>query len=115
MRDHLANERTLLAWVRTSLALMAFGVAVAKLATFLQIAALDHPELGASLPAPIWSKLLGVALVLGGLFTVGLGAARTRRWSREVSGTPPPSATMWAMIIATVIMAVGVAAYILLG
>jgi putative membrane protein len=29
-RDHLANERTLLAWVRTALGLMGLGVMVAK-------------------------------------------------------------------------------------
>ncbi|GMI40563.1 hypothetical protein TrCOL_g3622 [Triparma columacea] len=29
-RDHLANERTLLAWVRTSIALIALGIAIAK-------------------------------------------------------------------------------------
>ncbi|TVQ87096.1 MAG: DUF202 domain-containing protein [Deltaproteobacteria bacterium] len=115
MRDHLANERTLLAWVRTALALMAFGVAVAKLATFLQIAALDHPDLAVRLPAPLWSKMLGVALVLGGFVTVVLGSLRTRHWSREVRGAPPPSATLWVMSVATMIMAVGVSAYILLG
>lgn len=30
-RDHLANERTFLAWVRTGLALIVLGVAVARL------------------------------------------------------------------------------------
>ena len=29
-RDHLANERTLLAWVRTALSLIALGLAIAK-------------------------------------------------------------------------------------
>ena len=29
-RDHLANERTLLAWVRTSIAMIALGIAIAK-------------------------------------------------------------------------------------
>ncbi|GMI11475.1 hypothetical protein TrVE_jg10553 [Triparma verrucosa] len=29
-RDHLANERTLLAWVRTAVALLALGIAIAK-------------------------------------------------------------------------------------
>ena len=29
-RDHLANERTLLAWVRTSIAMIALGIAITK-------------------------------------------------------------------------------------
>lgn len=32
--DHLANERTYLAWMRTSIALMGFGVVIARLRLF---------------------------------------------------------------------------------
>ena len=35
-RVHLANERTFLAWIRTSIALMAFGFVVEKFALFLK-------------------------------------------------------------------------------
>jgi putative membrane protein len=38
-----ANERTLLAWIRTGLTLMAFGFVVARLSVWLQ---LEHPERG---------------------------------------------------------------------
>ncbi len=34
--DHLANERTLLAWIRTGIAIMAFGFVVVKFSFFLQ-------------------------------------------------------------------------------
>jgi putative membrane protein len=37
--DHTANERTFLAWVRTAIAVMAFGFLVAKFDLFLKIAA----------------------------------------------------------------------------
>ena len=33
IRDHLANERTYLAWLRTGMAMMGFGVVIAKLDT----------------------------------------------------------------------------------
>ncbi len=36
-----ANERTMLAWVRTGLTLMAFGFVVARMSVWLQ---LEHPE-----------------------------------------------------------------------
>jgi putative membrane protein len=32
--DHLANERTFLAWVRTSIGIMAFGFVVVKFSLF---------------------------------------------------------------------------------
>ena len=37
--DHVANERTFLAWVRTAIAVMAFGFLVAKLDLFLKVTA----------------------------------------------------------------------------
>jgi uncharacterized membrane protein YidH (DUF202 family) len=35
-RDHMANERTFLAWIRTSLGIMAFGFVVEKFSFFLK-------------------------------------------------------------------------------
>jgi|688.fasta_scaffold74034_5 putative membrane protein len=35
-RDHLANERTFLAWIRTSIGIMAFGFVVEKFALFIK-------------------------------------------------------------------------------
>lgn len=34
--DHLANERTFLAWIRTSIALMGFGFVIVKFAVFVR-------------------------------------------------------------------------------
>ena len=36
--DHAANERTYLAWVRTAIAVMAFGFLVEKFDLFLEVA-----------------------------------------------------------------------------
>ena len=37
--DHAANERTFLAWVRTAIAVMAFGFVIERFDLFLQVAA----------------------------------------------------------------------------
>ena len=39
--DHAANERTFLAWIRTAIAVMAFGFLVERFDLFLQIAGQD--------------------------------------------------------------------------
>lgn len=64
--DHLANERTFLAWIRTSIGIMAFGFVVERFSLFSkQLMAVFTKE-----PSPEqYSPILGVALVgLGALF-----------------------------------------------
>lgn len=60
VRDHLANERTYLAWMRTAIALMGFGVVIVRLRYF-QIPQVPHPGAG-------WE--LGLLFSLVGLLTV---------------------------------------------
>jgi putative membrane protein len=67
-RFTLANERTFLAWLRTSLALIAAGVAVVQLV----------PEFG----APGGRRAIGMVLVGMGIL-VSLGG--TRRWRQVQS------------------------------
>ncbi|WP_171036492.1 YidH family protein [Dyadobacter sediminis] len=68
--DHLANERTFLAWIRTSIGIMGFGFVVVKFSLFIrQIAA----ALGSKAPVPAtgFSPVIGVLLVsLGALATL---------------------------------------------
>lgn len=60
VRDHLANERTYLAWMRSAIALMGFGVVIVRLRYF-QIPEVPHPSAG-------WK--LGLLFSLVGLMTV---------------------------------------------
>ncbi len=66
--DHLANERTFLAWIRTSIGIMGFGFVVVKFSLFMrQLAAvLEAPQ---ALPRGSgFSQVVGITLVaLGGL------------------------------------------------
>lgn len=66
-RDHLANKRTFLAWVRTSIALMGFGFVIAKFQIFLHI--LVHEKLtSSSLLGGVIMILMGVATLLYGFY-----------------------------------------------
>jgi len=66
-RIHFAAERTLLAWIRTGLAMMGFGFVVARFGLFLQeLAAASalrpHQHSGLSLWAGTTLVILGVAI-----------------------------------------------------
>ena len=70
-RDHLANERTFLAWVRTGAAIVVFGFAIGRFSIALrQLTALEgHPlhRSGISVWMGAGSIVLGVLLVVAGL------------------------------------------------
>ena len=62
--EHLANERTILAWIRTSIAVMTLGVAINRFALFLL-------EVNKVIPAPNAAnrhvEKLGIGLVILGI------------------------------------------------
>lgn len=63
--EYLANERTFLAWIRTSIAVITLGFVVAKFSLWLR-------ELASSLHVPL-SAQSGISLPIG-LAMMGLGA-----------------------------------------
>lgn len=68
--DHLANERTFLAWVRTSIGIMGFGFVVVKFSLFIRqiTAVLGHK---AESPSTGYSPVIGILLVaLGAVATL---------------------------------------------
>ena len=75
--DHLANERTFLAWVRTSISLLGFGILIAKL-RFLEAGA------GLSPGAGVRSTRLGIVFAFGGLLTLLLSAWQYWRTNRMI-------------------------------
>ena len=65
--DHAANERTFLAWVRTAIAVMAFGFLVQKFDLFLRIAAASLEPRSIPAHSMIVGTVAGLVLiVLGG-------------------------------------------------
>ncbi len=67
VRDYLAAERTLLAWIRTGLALMGFGFVVARFGLFLQqLQIAQQPSLVKPNGLSLWfgTALIGAGVVL---------------------------------------------------
>lgn len=75
--DHLANERTFLAWLRTGLSLLGLGFVVAKFGLWLR----EIGELGGGRSPPHTgaSLVLGLALLASGSAVVTLAAVRYQR------------------------------------
>jgi putative membrane protein len=79
--DHAANERTFFAWVRTGIAVIAFGFVVEKFNLFVRtMAGAASPEAGHRLQLERLSGPLGrydgLALVLVGLALIVVAAIR---------------------------------------
>jgi len=70
-RDHLANERTFLAWVRTGVATIVFGFAIGRfsiaLREFLKLQGHEATSSGVTAWLGVISIIGGVLLILAGL------------------------------------------------
>ena len=85
--DHSANERTFLAWVRTSIAVMAFGFLVEKFDLFLELAAPSLTGRTLSLPGLKFGDIAGLALIILGTAMVGIAAVRFVRTAKNIDRT----------------------------
>ena len=67
--DHLANQRTFLAWIRTGLATITFGFVVERFGLLLRELGLKNAS-SASTTTIHYSAIIGVALVILGVLTM---------------------------------------------
>ena len=89
--DHAANERTFLAWVRTAIAVMAFGFLVAKFNLFLKVAAQSLARDGQAIPVPGggFGGVAGIVLILAGTAMVAIAAMRFIHTGRAIDSPEP--------------------------
>jgi putative membrane protein len=99
-RFSLANERTLLAWVRTALALDAGGLAVIRYAPKLAV--------------PGAREAVGIVLVLIGALTAGMSYRRFVRVDRAMRAGRPLPVTSLPRLLSTSMFVLSVAVVILL-
>jgi putative membrane protein len=123
--DHAANERTFLAWVRTAIAIMAFGFLVEKFDLFLRLAGASRVgEAAASAPgaARLWSAsgagggqfvgdLAGLLLILLGGATMAFAAIRFAKTARDIDARetlPGPGRRLDVMLVVLLLLLGGV-------
>jgi putative membrane protein len=92
VREHLANERTLLSWVRTGVGLISVGIVVERAGAFMSAGG------GQS---DILSVLFGLVLALLGCLTLILGTLQFLRNRRRISrGEFMPSTVIYLVVTA---------------
>jgi putative membrane protein len=93
IREHLANERTLLSWVRTGISLISIGLVVERAGALVD-ASMKVGSTNAS-------ELFGLALALLGTLTLIIGTNQFLGNRRRIStGEFVPSAAAYLMIVA---------------
>jgi inner membrane protein YidH len=82
--DHAANERTFLAWVRTAIAIMAFGFVVEKFDLFLRIAGKSLGLQTALSGHQYLGDIAGLALIVLGGGVMVFAASRFRKTAADI-------------------------------
>ncbi|MFZ0952997.1 MAG: DUF202 domain-containing protein [Candidatus Sulfotelmatobacter sp.] len=75
-RDHLANERTFLAWVRTSVAIVVFGFAIGRFAIAIRQLTEFQGRQSKTTGFSVW---MGTSAILAGVALMVAGLARYRK------------------------------------
>lgn len=83
--DHLANERTFLAWIRTSIGIMAFGFVVVKFTLFVKQLSLVFQK-PLAVPSHGYSTVIGIFLVGFGVLLSLMAFYRYKITTRQLKG-----------------------------
>jgi putative membrane protein len=113
-RDHLANERTFLSWIRTSIGIMAFGFVVEKFALFMrQITLLLGksqsemlPNLSNSLQG--YSSIFGVFLVALGAFICLLAFIKFKKVEKQIEDDTYHPSLLLNVLLTVSVLSIGV-------
>jgi uncharacterized membrane protein YidH (DUF202 family) len=106
-RVHMANERTFLAWIRTSISIMAFGFVVEKFSLFVkQLYYYIGKE--ATPPPAGYSSVLGIILVGIGAIMGVLAFFRYKTVERQIDSDTYAPSMLLGILLTLAVLAIGV-------
>ena len=105
-RVYFAAERTLLAWLRTGVTIMAFGFVVARFGLFFRLL---HAQGGELAPGSRVSPYLGAILVVLGIVATSAGTHRYQVFCRRLgrSVLPSPHAEVLPLVLGWALAVLG--------
>ena len=111
-RDHLANERTFLAWVRTSVAIVVFGFAIGRFAIAMRQLTEFQGHGSRTTGLSVW---MGMSAILAGVVMVVAGLLRYRRTRAQLDdGKFEPAGFIVDLVtILTVLFGLALAGYLI--
>ena len=112
-RDHLANERTFLAWIRTGIAVVVFGFALGRFAIAIRqwIQLEGHGQVVPTSGASVW---FGTVAIIAGVVVCLVGLARYRRTRDQLNAGKfaPAGFVIDLVAIVTALFGLALAAYL---
>lgn len=105
-REHQANERTFLAWIRTSIALIGFGLGITRFGIFLKQLETSLTSATNRIYPTITYETLGILLVSFGIAVIPLALWSYNRtsWQIERGDYEPNRAIIWITGIVVMIL-----------
>jgi putative membrane protein len=111
IRDHMANERTFLAWIRTSIGIMAFGFVVEKFALFIRKLGYFFGKSGVAgvfTEKFSYSTAFGIVLVALGALMGLLAFIRYKKVQKEIDAEDYKPSIILDILVAMGILAIGI-------
>jgi putative membrane protein len=100
--DHLANERTFLAWIRTSVGVMALGFVVVKFSLFVkQLSVILGKE--DEMHEKGYSAIMGILLVAVGTFTTITAFMRYKKTEKQITANNYKNSSLLISVITGII------------
>ncbi len=105
--NHLANERTFLAWIRTSIGIMAFGFVVVKFSLFVKqlsiILGKEH-----IIHQKGYSAIIGIVLVAFGALISLIAYLRYKKTEREINQDSYKSSSLMISMLVVFLLLISV-------
>jgi putative membrane protein len=107
LREHLANERTFLAWIRTSIALMGLGFVIVKFGIFLKEVALILEDLNITISEG-FSAVVGTGMVAMGVILAFFAFFQYKKVETQINRQNYKSSSLISVLLTLVIVIGGI-------